>query len=82
MFLEQPGQLQGPPMRHLTGKEIAEHLWNGENSIAKRVLRAAAQPLAPGGPGNAIKSSAPDKLLSAIAKHSVGGAALSPVHCP
>lgn len=40
-FLRQPGQPQGPPLRPCSPAEVAEFLWSGEGSVARRVADAA-----------------------------------------
>jgi len=47
MFLAQQEQPQEPCLRRLTDEEVLDHLWNGPKSVARRLLRGAAQVLAP-----------------------------------
>jgi len=48
MFLQSDlDQPQGPLLRLLPDKEVANYLWNDSKSIAKRLLRGAAKVLAP-----------------------------------
>lgn len=40
--LGQPGQARGPPLLLMSDADVAEYLWNGERSVARRAARAAA----------------------------------------
>eukprot|EP00878_Enallax_costatus_P028162 GHUV01030381.1.p1 GENE.GHUV01030381.1~~GHUV01030381.1.p1 ORF type:complete len:660 (+),score=307.55 GHUV01030381.1:240-1982(+) len=40
--LNQPGQCRDPPLALLTDEEVAEYLWNGDRSVARRAVKAAA----------------------------------------
>eukprot|EP00803_Ostreobium_quekettii_P008883 evm.model.scf_335EXC.9 EVM.evm.TU.scf_335EXC.9 scf_335EXC:53090-63556(+) len=35
---KQPSDMQGPPLRLLSDKEVLEHLWTGDDSIAKKAV--------------------------------------------
>lgn len=43
LCLRVPGQTCSPPLRLLTDAEVVAHLWSGEKSIAKRLIRKAAE---------------------------------------
>ncbi|KAK9817177.1 hypothetical protein WJX72_010690 [[Myrmecia] bisecta] len=45
MCLQKPDQPLGPPLRMLSDDAVQEHLWTGDKSIAKRVLRGASAQL-------------------------------------
>lgn len=45
--LNQPGQCKEPPLILLSDDEVADYLWNGERSVAKRAVRAAAAYMLP-----------------------------------
>lgn len=40
--LNQPGQCRDPPLAVMTDEEVAEYLWEGDKSVAKRAVKAAA----------------------------------------
>ena len=47
MVLKQPTQTTEPPLRRMTDSQVASHLWNGSNSISKRLLKGCAALLVP-----------------------------------
>lgn len=58
-----------PPMREMTDAEVAEKLWDGKNSIAEQIKRAAIRSLAPDSDassfsivGNQLDAVDPDKI--------------------
>lgn len=47
MFLSQPDQPQEPCLRILSEVEAKEHLWSGQRSVMKRILKGSLQLIAP-----------------------------------
>ncbi len=39
LVLRQRGQCQNPPLRLLSDEEVTQHLWSGEASVARRLIR-------------------------------------------
>lgn len=78
-YLRQPGQPHGPPLLQLSDAEIVRHLWSGERSVMKRLLRGAAGVLTDAmlvrGLGNAVSPEELSRLLERYA--SSGGGHLS-----
>lgn len=64
--LSQPGQSREPLLALLSDEEVAAHLWNGERSIARRCVKAAAAVLL----GDEVRRPpAPPPLLSPPCSH-------------
>ncbi|KAK9830947.1 hypothetical protein WJX81_000882 [Elliptochloris bilobata] len=59
----QQGQCRDAPLRFLRDDEVVEHLWTGERSIAKRLLRAAAPVLGDAVAARAVAAAAGEEDL-------------------
>lgn len=66
LCLERPGQPQGSPLRMASDQEVLQHLWTGERSVARRLLRCAAPLLSDGQTARSLASASSSGDIQAV----------------